>query len=363
MEKKKASLIYGLLVLLLIEMGIWGILHYRGEELTETSLSSVLEEAINRALLSSGIKETNLVKKYWKETSNEKGGKWVKVYEEFVVSPSTSLNEVLRSIDEKITRSGGKILSYNFLDKGKGLKISLGKGERVTHSLFIAKKKAPRISIIIDDVGYGGKIEEEILKIPYPLNISILPSLENSRRMAEVFHRSGFEVMLHLPLESKNLRYNRGPGFITTDMSGEEILLTLNKNLRTVPYAVGVNNHEGSRAMTEERIMSEIMSFLKKKELFFVDSLTTPNSCAKEVAMKEKVPYRARDIFLDNKREEKYIEEQLWELVSQSLSHGQAIGIGHPYPETISVLRRILPKIEAEGIDIVRLSKLIENES
>ncbi|HIE43786.1 MAG TPA: hypothetical protein EYP78_03190, partial [Candidatus Omnitrophica bacterium] len=140
MEKKKASLIYGLLVLLLIEMGIWGILHYRGEELTETSLSSVLEEAINRALLSSGIKETNLVKKYWKETSNEKGGKWVKVYEEFVVSPSTSLNEVLRSIDEKITRSGGKILSYNFLDKGKGLKISLGKGERVTHSLFITKK-------------------------------------------------------------------------------------------------------------------------------------------------------------------------------------------------------------------------------
>ena len=143
-------------------------------------------------------------------------------------------------------------------------------------------------------------------------------------------------------------------------MDKEEIKLTMKKNLETVPYAVGVNNHEGSKGMEEEKVVTELIDFLKKENLFFLDSLTTPKSPTRKIATEKGVPYLERNTFLDNKKEEKYIKEQIEDLVSQALSNGQAIGIAHPSPETLNTLKSILPKIEAEGIQIVPVSQLLE---
>jgi len=359
---RKKTLIYGLLVLFIVEMGIWGMLRYEKKYSTgeKISISSLVENTLNKALLSLGITEKNIVKKYWEEKSTKGKTNWIEVHEEFVVKPSVSLNEVLKVIDKNISQAGGKIFSYNFLDGGKKLTISLGKGNLATHSIFISKEKPPRIAIIIDDMGYGREIEKEILKIPYPLTISVLPRQKDSQRIAKLAHDLGFEVLLHQPLESKNADYNNIPGLITEDMDKEEIKLTMKKNLETVPYAVGVNNHEGSKGMEKEKTVAELIDFLKKENLFFLDSLTTPNSRTRKIATEKGIPYLERNIFLDNKREEKYIEEQLEDLVSQALSNGQAIGIAHPSPETLNTLKNILPKIEAEGIQIVPVSQLLK---
>jgi polysaccharide deacetylase 2 family uncharacterized protein YibQ len=362
MDKRKTTLIYGLLGLLIIEMCIWGMFNYGKEYSTDKdiSISSLVEETLNKALLKVGITETNIVKKYWEEKGAKEKDKWIEVHEEFVVKPSVSLNEVLRTIDKNVTQAGGKIFSYNFLEGGKKLKISLGRGNRATHSLFISKEQLPLISIVIDDMGYGREIEKEILKIPYPLTISVIPQLKDSSRIAKLAYNSGFEVLLHQPLESKNPDYNKMLGLITADMNKAEIKHTIMKNLETVPYAVGANNHEGSKAMEEEETVAVILNYLKEKNLFFLDSLTTPYSCTRKVAKNKDIPYLVRNTFLDNKKEEKYIEEQLWELVSQSSSNGQAIGIAHPSPETLNALKDTLPKIEAEGVQIVPVSQLLE---
>lgn len=361
MDKKKI-LVYGLLGLFIIEMGIWGTLNYKKMYPTnnDISISSLVEDTVNKALISLGITEKNIVKKYWEEKSTKGKDKRVEIHEEFLVKPSESLNDVLKVIDRNVTKAGGKILSYNFLDGGKKLKISLGQGSIATHSIYISKEKPPQISIIIDDMGYGRDIEKEILKIPYKLTISVLPRQKDSKTIAKLAHDSGFEVLLHQPLASENTDYNKIQGLITEDMDKEEARLTFMKNLETVPYAVGVNNHEGSKGMEEEKVVSELVDFLKKENLFFLDSLTTPNSRTRKIATGKGVSYLERNIFLDNKREEKYIEEQLEDLVSQALSNGQAIGIAHPSPETLNTLKNILPKIESEGVQIVPISQLLK---
>ncbi len=361
MDNKK-FLVYGLLVLFIVEMGIWGTLNYKKiyPENKDISVSSLVEDTLNKALLSVGITEKNIVKKYWEEKSTKEKTKSVEVHEEFLVKPSVSLNDVLKVIDHNITQAGGKILSYNFLDGGKKLKISVGQGSIATHSIYISKVKPPQISIIIDDMGYGRDIEKEILKIPYKLTISVLPRQKDSKIIAKLAHDSGFEVLLHQPLESQNTEYNNIPGLITESMNKEEIQLVVMQNLETVPYAVGVNNHEGSKGMEEKEIVAQLLDTLKNKNLFFLDSLTSSDSSTKKIAAEKGVPYLERNTFLDNKKDEQYIKEQLEDLVSQALSNGQAIGIAHPSPETLNTLKNILPQIEAEGIQIVPVSQLLK---
>jgi polysaccharide deacetylase 2 family uncharacterized protein YibQ len=362
MDKRKSTLIYGLLVLFLIELSIWGMLQYGINPPSEekTAISSIIENTLNKALLNLGITEANIVQKYWVEKDLSQETEDIEIHEEFVVNPSVSLNKVLKTIDENVKKAGGRVLSYNFLEEGKKLQISLGKGNISTHSLIISKKRIPRIAIVIDDMGYGGAIEKEILKLPYPLNISVFPNLRNSKTIAKTAYNSGFEVLVHQPLESKNPAYNTMPGVITTDMDKEKIKSILTNNLQAIPYAVGANNHEGSKAMEEEKVVAELITSLKGKNMFFLDSLTTPDSCAKEIAAEKNVTYLARDTFLDNEKSQKYIEEQIWELASQAISNGQAIGIAHPGYETLNALKNTLPKLEAEGIKIVHVSELIE---
>ncbi|MDD5454807.1 MAG: divergent polysaccharide deacetylase family protein [Candidatus Ratteibacteria bacterium] len=360
MNNKKV-LIFGLLALLIVEMFIWGTLHQKKMYPTRgETLSSLVEKSLNKALVNFGITEENIVKKYWEEKTSQGKEKWIQIHEEFVIPQSISLNEILKDIDKKTRQTGGKILSYNFLEGGRKLQITLGKENIATHSLVISKDLLPKIAIIIDDMGYGREIEKEILKLSYPLTISILPRQKDSLKTAETAHNSGFEVLMHQPLESKNADYNTIQGLITEEMSKEEIKSILKQNLKTIPYAKGINNHEGSKGMENEETVSELLDILKKENMFFINSLTTPDSTAKKIAIAKGLEYLERDIFLDNKKDEKYISEQIDELISQALSNGQAIGIAHPSQATLNALKKALPEIETEGIKIVPVSQLLE---
>ncbi len=360
MDNKKV-LVFGLLVLVIVEIFLWGMLHQKKMYPTrEANLSSVVENSLNKALIGFGITEENIVKKYWEEKSSKGKGKWVQVHEEFMVQQSVSLNEILKDIDKKIKQTGGKVLSYNFLEGGRKLQITLGKENIATHSLVISKGQLPKISIIIDDMGYGRDVEKEILKLSYPLTISVLPRQKDSQKVAETAHNLGLEVLMHQPLESKNYEYNTIEGLITGEMSKEEIKSTFIQNLKTVPYAAGVNNHEGSKGMEQEETISGLLDAIKREKMFFVNSLTTPNSDAKKIASAKGLKYLERDIFLDNKKDEEYISEQIDELISQALSNGQALGIAHPNEKTLNALKKALPEIEAEGIKIVPVSQLLD---
>jgi len=217
----------------------------------------------------------------------------------------------------------------------------------------------PAIGIIIDDLGNRLARGARAVILPGAVACAFLPQTPHAYRLARFAHSLNKEVILHLPMESQGLR-DPGPGTLTLDMTERELIRTLEENLASVPYVVGVNNHMGSLLTSDSGHMQWLMRQLRQRgNLFFVDSRTIDTTVARKVAIASGVPSLQRDIFLDNERDPQLILRQFEMLLNKARLHGSAIGIGHPYPETMAVLERELPKLEEKGIRLLPLSELI----
>lgn len=199
--------------------------------------------------------------------------------------------------------------------------------------------------------------------IDRPVTLAILPHLPYSKPMAEFGRAQRFEVMLHLPLEpqagqvpSQGLERRT----VTTRMSRDEVGERLAAALESVPHARGVNNHMGSQATQDARLMRIVLEELAARRLYFVDSLVTSSSVCRRVASEVGIAFGERAIFLDNEPQPAYIEKQLMRLVAVAQRDGRAIGIGHDRRLTLSVIRRTIPAMEAQGVRLVRVSDVVE---
>lgn len=150
-----------------------------------------------------------------------------------------------------------------------------------------------------------------------------------------------------------------GVGALLSSMTPDDLLDQLQEDLDSVPLAVGVNNHMGSRLTQDPARMRQIFTILKKRNLFFVDSLTSPQSCCQQSALLLKLKFAQRHVFLDHVQDQNAIRFQIKRLVSMARKHGKAIGIGHPYPATWEVLSEELPNIKNQ-VELVRVSELVE---
>jgi len=204
--------------------------------------------------------------------------------------------------------------------------------------------------------------------VGYPLTFSVLPQLDDSRQLARAGAAAGCEVMLHLPMEPTGSESNPGPGCVMVDMTDREISALVAADLATVPGAVGVNNHMGSRATANRRVMAAALSTLRHQGLFFVDSLTTGASVADDVAGEAGVPYAQRSVFLDTNfagdigSVEQFLEaaqERVQQLGTIAQRRGAAIGICHYHPRTAEMLARLLPALEESGVRVVSISDLV----
>lgn len=225
--------------------------------------------------------------------------------------------------------------------------------------------KAPpvaQIAIVIDDWGYSLENLPLLFEIEYPLTISILPNVNYSTKIAEaVNRRKNIEIIIHLPLEPKNISAgNLEPSTIYASMAEEEIISLVRKALKSVPHSQGISNHMGSQATQDRRVMKTIFSEIQKNKLFFLDSLVVRDSVCRELAQEMNVRFAQRSVFLDNQNNAEYIKSQLMELVSRSKIEGSAIGIGHVKETTLKVLKEMLPRLEEQGIQFVRLSQLVK---
>lgn len=217
----------------------------------------------------------------------------------------------------------------------------------------------PLVAIIIDDVGFDKTLAMAFSRLHPNITMAILPGSPFGRSLAERLHVRGCEIMLHLPMEP--LQYpavDPGPGAIMTGMSPDELLQTLRNNLDLIPHVKGVNNHMGSRLTTRSDQMRQVFTVLKKRELFFIDSLTAGESVCRDSARLFQLAFARRDVFLDNIQDKKYISGQISRLIGISRHHGAAIGIGHPYRITLATLEDLLPKIQKKA-RIVRASQLV----
>ena len=244
--------------------------------------------------------------------------------------------------------------------KEKPIKYEVFEGvdETVVEKSLPKTKGVPRIAIIIDDIGYDKKMAREFIELNSNLTFSVLPFSPFGRDITEDLHSRGAEIMLHLPMEPvDHPRVDPGPGAILSAMPPDDLLDQVKRNIKDVPYVVGVNNHMGSELTTHADQMNQIFTILKKENLFFIDSRTALKSQAEASARLLNLKFAHRDVFLDNRQETEYIAGQLRELVSLAKKHGSAVGIGHPYKATLLALSKELPKLKNK-VEIVRASEL-----
>lgn len=271
----------------------------------------------------------------------------------------------------------GRISTLVFCLILAALSISLtgcGKIKSAVHSLLHTNRTAkshpaphpthpstsgPRLAIILDDVAGDPAATDAVFSLHYPLTLSILPNHPRSAQIAQEAHRRGYQVMLHLPMQSLA---NETPESqeLRSGMPPAEISSLLSSMLTSVPYAMGVNNHQGSLATSDPHLMAELMPALRKHNLFFIDSRTTAATVAYDAAQSAGVPCAFRNVpFLDDVQEVGAIRRQLELAVKDAREKGQAIAIGHPHPETLRALSEFLPQAEAQGIHLVHASDLV----
>lgn len=221
------------------------------------------------------------------------------------------------------------------------------------------KDKIPSIAIIIDDIGYDRKMAMALSDLDPNITFSVLPFSPFGKKIAKQLHKKGAELMLHLPMEPVEYpKINPGPGAILSDMPPDVLIAQLKKDILEVPNIKGVNNHMGSKLTAHDDKMNQVFSILKTKNLYFIDSRTAPRSRCRASARLLKVKFAARDVFLDNLQEHKYIKGQLAQLVERAKKHGSAIGIGHPYKATLETLSTELIRLNGK-VKIVRASTLV----
>ena len=294
---------------------------------------------------------------------------------------SLSFSAIEANFQKSITVLG-KPFSSESARTAKSLQLNIRIHDRITHELtFVpsvppspkpgrlpgepAVPKAgllPRIAIVIDDLGgEENSISRELLTWDIPITFSILPFVPHAKRLASEAHQKGREIILHVPMEPHGYpRTNPGKGVLLHTMSKEGLRRQLLEDIEAVPYIRGVSNHMGSRLMEDPDKLKVILTELKKKDLFFLDSRTTSQSVGFQTARSLGVKSGERSVFLDHAQGEQAVMQSLELLTQTALSSGKAIGIGHPHAATIISLKKMIPRIQEKGIQIVPLSELLE---
>lgn len=279
-------------------------------------------------------------------------------------------------LTETVRSTGGEVIDGSetepdYLGQSK-LDLRVGFDGHETHRIVLRETEGaapgehagPRVAIIIDDFGHNRTdTVESFLDLDAPITISVLPHTPYARAIAEAAHDAGKDVLLHIPMEPEGYPgTDPGEGALLLAHTVPEIRSLVTDAAAEVPHAVGANNHMGS-ALTKDRLrMRAVMWALDRLGLFYVDSMTTPESVGFLEAERASVPSARNSMFIDTLLDEyghADIATRLSDLEAVARDRGSAIGIGHPTPETLLELAALLPDLESRGVQLVSVSELV----
>lgn len=203
-------------------------------------------------------------------------------------------------------------------------------------------EKRHQIALIIDDVGYDMKSLRRLLALPFPITVAILPDAPYAKRAAELAHQRGIPVMLHMPMQTTNLKYaaKMEDFYLHSAMSKSIFTQVFESALAKVPHVVGINNHMGSALTSDKKSMQWLMELCEKHGLFFIDSRTSSTSVAAETAAVQGIAWNRRDIFLDHIIEAEAIEHAWQSALSCASRNDTCVMLAHPHQETVSFLEQ-----------------------
>ncbi len=337
---------------------------------TPALTSTVLQESLEVSLGRLGV-DTDRIRK---GTVDGQSGRWQWAAG---LPAGSSLVRANLAVADAVERCGGKVWEAqeytSMRTGGTSLRIALGGAASVFGWLLLEgsvdaatpTRAEPRLAIVIDDFGYSlDSVAQAFIDFPYEITLAILPGVPYSEAIAGRCVAAGRRTILHLPMEPHGYpREDPGPGAVLIDMEREDILHTFDESLSWVPGAEGVSNHMGSAATEDPVIMRVLLREISRRGLFFLDSLTSPQSVGARVAAECGVPCVTNDLFIDNEPEDREsIEAMIRRLGRRAEARGWAVGIGHPHRTTLEALRHILPELEAGGMQIVAVSDLARIE-
>ena len=221
---------------------------------------------------------------------------------------------------------------------------------------------APRLIIVIDDFGYRNDwVVDGFLSLEFPVTFAVIPGHQFSSETAARAHQSGHEVLVHMPMQAilpapGELEYR-----LTSAMSSTEITKRVRHAILEIPEATGMNNHQGSAATADIRVMDVVASELRKQDMFFLDSVTSAGSVAVPVMRAAGVPVIRRDLFLDSVDDVAHVRSKLDRLIEIADDQGYAVGIGHVRPNTLLALQQASAGIKVAGYEFVVASELSQN--
>jgi len=327
----------------------------------------IADQIIYTQLYETGISKKDVL---LKQISTKKEGDmaWEQSLLKVQILPSLPFHSVEGNFRKGLSILG-KPFSIQSSYESNNLQLNIKVMDRVTHQLtfihtvpsIVKTTPRPMIAIVIDDLGQDDHIAQELLQWDLPLTFSILPFTPHSKTLALEVNRRGKEAILHLPMEPHGYpKIKPGEGALLQEMNEESLLHQLSKDIEAIPHIKGVSNHMGSRLTEDPEKMRIILSELKRRGLFFLDSRTTSQTIGLKTAKSIGLRAMERNIFIDHSLNENDIKRQLEQLAQLSLSTGKAIGIGHPHPSTLKSIKEMIPKMKEKGIDIVPLSAVME---
>ncbi len=217
--------------------------------------------------------------------------------------------------------------------------------------------------LVIDDAGYSLKELDAFLRLPFPLTVAVLPGLPNSEKAAAAVRAAGKELILHQPMQALGGQ-DPGPGALLLGMARQEIERIVEVNLKTVPGAIGMNNHMGSAATTDPGIMEAVTAVAKRRGIYYLDSRTTSGTAVAAATRREGIAYWERDVFLDNAPDRASIVRAVEDGKKHAAKARPAIMIGHVWSaELAQTLMELYPQLVAEGFSLSTISRYMVQEA
>ena len=284
---------------------------------------------------------------------------------EFRVPGDLHLEVLNLALTNAVEESGGDVVRGIELNDAR-VELDTAYRGRITHRLVLQRysgysRDAGLLSIIIDDFGRTGQqMLTRFADLDIPWTASVIPGQPFSRNQARYLSGRNILILLHMPMEPEAVdEWDLGEGAIYSDTPEGDIDRLVGEAADEIEVMQGLNNHMGSMATTEPTIMRALMESLRKRNLFFVDSFTTPASVGIDEAVRAGIRWARRDVFLDPEDDTAVIEEQLQRSLDEARRNGSAILIGHPREKTLEVLLRWIPRIRDAGFQFVTVDQLL----
>lgn len=370
-SKKSAGanprLVVALAVLVVIGFVIWrsqSVTPVRGDNLdailagTFAKFGLSDKTIVKRSIVEKGTGKTAYFQTY-AEHAEPKSFSWAPF--------QTSLKRALENTPYSLTKAsqagkGARRIYSAAISRGQNVVMELrivGKRRAVTVPPAAVKPVSKtKIAIVVDDFGYNMNNVQAFFDLKEPVTFAVLPNQPYSRKISAMAHAHGLDVILHLPLESWRSDAKEEPVTLRPEMSETEIAANIRKELAGVPDAGGVSNHQGSKSTEDRKLMTKVFRCLKQRDLYFLDSLTSPRSICSQAASEVGIKFVKRDRFLDNDNKPEAIEKQLNDLKKLALTRGKVVAICHDRKNTVLVLARVMPEMAKDGIEFVSLSEL-----